>query len=84
MGSKEDINGSDGNELRLSGSPSLSNSLDRDQDLALSAPVVQIYVPDVGTEPAQADVDHLCRVWAEVGRAILSRRQRTDEQEDHT
>ncbi len=41
-------------------------------------------VPDAGTDPAQGDIEHLCRVWAEVGRAILTRRQQINEQEDLT
>ena len=42
------------------------------------------WVPDAGTDPAQGDIEHLCRVWAEVGRAILTRRQQINEQEDLT
>ncbi len=41
-------------------------------------------VPDAGNDPAQADIERLCRLWAEVGRAILTRRQQTNEQEDFT
>ena len=37
------------------------------------------YVPDVGNDPAQWDIERLCRVWAEVGRAILLRRRNPSE-----
>ena len=42
------------------------------------------YGTDAGSEITQPDVEHLCKVWAAVGRAILSRRQRTNEQENLT
>jgi hypothetical protein len=34
---------------------------------------------DAGVEPVQADIEHLCKVWAEVGRAILLRRKQNGE-----
>ncbi len=52
------------------------------QYVAMSACGERKCVPDVGTEPAQGDIDHLCQVWAEVGRAILLRRVLFNEQED--
>ena len=30
---------------------------------------------EADTDPSQVDIDHLCRVWAEVGQAILARRR---------
>lgn len=39
-----------------------------------SAPPEPICNSDADAELAQADIDHLCRVWAGVGRAILLRR----------
>ena len=42
------------------------------------------YSMDTGIEITQPDVGHLCKVWAEVGRSILSRRQQTNEQENPT
>ncbi len=33
------------------------------------------WVLDPGTDPTQRGIEHLCRVWAEVGRAILTRRK---------
>ena len=38
-------------------------------------PLEPIYVPDADVDLAQGDIDHLCKVWAEVGRAILTRRK---------
>lgn len=40
------------------------------------------YGVDAGIETTQQDIEHLCKVWAEVGRAIISRRQQANEQED--
>lgn len=37
---------------------------------------------DDATDPAQSDINRLCRIWAEVGRAILVRRQQFHEQEN--
>ena len=34
---------------------------------------------DTGTNPAQDDVERLCKTWSEVGRAILMRRQKVHE-----
>ena len=39
---------------------------------------------DAGTEPTQADIQHLCRIWAGVGRAILLRRKQTVEEDAHS
>ncbi len=39
-----------------------------------SVPPEPICDSDADAELAQADIDHLCRVWAGVGRAILLRR----------
>lgn len=33
------------------------------------------YGMDAQSEPNQEDIDHLCNVWAAVGRAILMRRR---------
>ena len=49
--------------------------------LAKQAQVERKYSLDAGIEPTQQDVAHLCKVWADVGRAILARRQEADEQE---
>ena len=42
------------------------------------------YVPDAGAAPAQADIQRLCHIWAEVGRAILLRRKRAGEEDTHS
>jgi hypothetical protein len=41
------------------------------------------YLHDAGTAPAPADIQRLCRIWAEVGRAILLRRQPAGEEDKH-
>ena len=33
------------------------------------------YGMDAGFEATQNDFEHLCKVWAEVGRAVLMRRE---------
>jgi hypothetical protein len=48
-------------------------------ELAISARGEHI-CDDAGTEPARADIQRLCRIWAEVGRAILLRRKQTGEE----
>ena len=45
-------------------------------------PIERKYGADAGFETTQQDIEHLCKVWAEVGRSILSRRQQADEQEN--
>lgn len=53
------------------------------QELATSAKGEPTCV-DARNEPSQADIEHLCNVWAEVGRAILTRRQQTNGEEELT
>ena len=36
---------------------------------------------DAGTERAGADIHRLCRIWAEIGRAILQRRKQPGEED---
>ena len=36
---------------------------------------------DYRSEITQQDIEHLCKVWAEVGREILYRRQQTNGEE---
>ena len=45
------------------------------QPLDKESQIERKYVPDAGAAPAQADIQRLCSIWAEVGRAILLRRQ---------
>ena len=40
-------------------------------------PIERKYGMDAGFEANQHDVEHLCKVWAEVGRAVLMRRGAT-------
>ena len=40
-----------------------------------SPPLERKYSVDAEIQPTQQEVDHLCNVWAEVGRAILMRRR---------
>ena len=42
------------------------------------------YGIDARSEPSQGDIEHLCKVWAGVVRAILTRRQQANEQEEVT
>lgn len=84
MGSNEGINGPGKRRQGAHRQLRSGKTPDQSQDVALSASGEHIYVPDVGTEPAHRDIDHLCRVWAEVARSILARRQQTNEQEELT
>jgi hypothetical protein len=43
-----------------------------------SVELVRIY-GDACSDPAQSDVQRLCYIWAEVGRAILARRKQSSE-----
>lgn len=45
-----------------------------DLELAIPAKGEQTYGD--ANDPTQTDIQHLCRVWGEVGRAILVRRMR--------
>ena len=49
--------------------PKSSESLDKPNWFEVKS------IPDGDPSPDQADIDHLCRTWAEVGRAILARRR---------
>ena len=56
-------------DSRGSAEPRLPQSLDK-------LPLVERKYPvDAGVEITRHDVEHLCKVWAEVGRAILMRRR---------
>ena len=53
------------------------------QSLDKLPPTERQYNLDSRNEANRQDVEHLCKVWAEVGRAILMRRrQPADEQEN--
>ena len=84
MGSIEGNNGPDRRKPGVLRRIRSDKNSDLHQDVAMSACGERKCVPDVGTDPAQGDIEHLCRVWAEVGRAILTRRQQINEQEDLT
>lgn len=45
------------------------------QSLDSLPPIERKYGMDARSEPTQEGIEHLCQVWAEVGRAILMRRR---------
>ena len=59
----------------LGSHPSFKPGDEIGKGVAFLPPTERICDSDADAEPAQADVDHLCQVWAEVGRAILLRRK---------
>ncbi len=52
-----------------------------DQEGLAISPTGEPICGDATTEPAQADIQRLCRIWAEVGRAILLRRKQAGEED---
>ncbi|MDA1226954.1 MAG: hypothetical protein O3A33_03185 [Chloroflexi bacterium] len=51
------------------------------QEGLANSPTGEPICGDATTEPAEADIEQLCKVWAEVGRAILIRRKQAHEEE---
>ena len=45
------------------------------QSLDELPPIERKYGMDARSQPTQEDIEHLCKVWAEIGRAILMRRR---------